>query len=175
MGRYSNEFKETMVKKLLSPGAPSASALSVTSGVSQATLSRWLREAASVALVSGKQKKSRTRSTAPQVRRPEQWSPAERLRVVQETSNLTGAELGAYLREVGLHEATVDEWRQQVLAALGGKRKRSQEQKRIRKLERELGRKDKALAEATALLVLSKKVRALWVDEDDEPSGKSGP
>ncbi|MCB9609584.1 MAG: transposase [Polyangiaceae bacterium] len=51
MGRYSSEFKQSMIQKLLLPGGPSATALAETSGVSQATLSRWLREAASVALV----------------------------------------------------------------------------------------------------------------------------
>jgi hypothetical protein len=40
----------------------------------------------------------------------------------------------------------------------------------MRDLERELKRKDKALAEAVALLVLSKKARALWGEEDDDMS-----
>lgn len=42
------------------------------------------------------------------------------------------------------------------------------EQKQVKKLERELVRKDKALAEAAALLVLTKKVRAIWGDSEDE-------
>lgn len=172
MGRYSNDFKQSMIQKLLMPGGPSASALSETSGVSQTTLSRWLREAASVALVANDTDKK----TPPprKGRRPEDWSPAERLRVVQETAELSGSELGAYLRREGLHEATVDDWRDQVLAALGGKRKRNREQKRIRQLERELHRKDKALAETAALLVLAKKARALWGDEDDDTTGGNG-
>jgi transposase len=44
----------------------------------------------------------------------------------------------------------------------------SEDAKRIKKLERELRRKEKALAEAAALLVLQKKVQAIWGDEDDD-------
>ena len=45
---------------------------------------------------------------------------------------------------------------------------------RIKELERELRRKDKALAETAALLVLKKKVQAIWGDEDDDTEPKSG-
>ena len=45
--------------------------------------------------------------------------------------------------------------------------------KRMRKLERELARKEKALAEAAALLVLNKEVEDLWEDEDDDTGEKS--
>lgn len=175
MGRYSSEFKQSMIRKLMLPGGPSATALAETSGVSQATLSRWLREAASVALVANDTDK---KPPPREARRAEDWPPAERLRVVRETVDLTGAELGVYLRREGLHEATVTEWREQAdaaaLGALGGKRAQTKEQKRIRELERELTRKDKALAETAALLVLAKKVHALWGDEDDDTPGRSG-
>ena len=175
MGRYSNEFKKTMVKKLLMPRGPSAMELSRSSGVSESTLSRWLQETASVALMSDAGESQRP---PPKGRRPEDWSAEERLRVVRATTGLEGTELGAVLRREGLHSSVVEEWRRQVdesaLAALGGARTRTREQKRIRELERELQRKDKALAEAAALLVLSKKVQALWGDEDDDTPGRSG-
>ena len=50
----------------------------------------------------------------------------------------------------------------------------SPEEKRIKQLERELNRKEKALAEAAALLVLSKKYRAIMGDEDDDTGEQSG-
>lgn len=94
------------------------------------------------------------------------------MRVLREAEGLAGEELGALLRREGLHQSQLDQWRQAVdeaaMSALGGRKQRSAEQKRIRNLEREVKRKDKALAEAAALLVLQKKVRALWVDEDDD-------
>jgi hypothetical protein len=88
-----------------------------------------------------------------------------------ETAGLSGDELGAYLRREGLHEADLAEWRRTALAALGAPTKPqagSNEARRVRELERQLQRKDKALAETAALLVLKKKAQELWGDEDDD-------
>ena len=83
-------------------------------------------------------------------------------------------ELGGYLRRTGLHEVQLEQWRRQARAgameALQSKsirKKASVEAKRVRTLERELRRKEKALAETAALLVLKKKAAAIWGDEDD--------
>ena len=51
---------------------------------------------------------------------------------------------------------------------------RQAEAQRIRQLERELHRKDKALAEVAALLALKKKVNEIWGDGDDDTTTKSG-
>jgi len=97
--------------------------------------------------------------------------------VVLEAAGVPEAELGAFLRRKGVHEAQLAEWRKQVtegaVAALRGPSGRDRkavhvEAKRVRELERELARKDKALAEAAALLVLKKKAQAIWGDEDDD-------
>jgi hypothetical protein len=61
-------------------------------------------------------------------------------------------------------------WRAEALSGLGGPSKAAAPSKRIRQLERERARKDKALAEAAALLVLAKKAQALLGDEDDDTS-----
>jgi hypothetical protein len=83
-------------------------------------------------------------------------------------------ELGEYLRRKGLHEAQLEQWRRRATEgateALQSKRlrkKASVEANRVRALERELRRKEKALAETAALLVLKKKAAAIWGDEDD--------
>ncbi len=103
-------------------------------------------------------------------RRPEDWSAEEKLTAVWTASALSGSELGAFLREQGLHEAHLHEWRNQAHQALerGGSRADGRLKKEVKRLGREVARKDRALAEATALLVLSKKVRALWGDEGDD-------
>lgn len=103
-------------------------------------------------------------------RRPEDWTAQERLRVVLEASRLGAEELGELLRREGLHEETLEEWRSAALEALQPNRpaKPGGDKKKIRDLEREVARKDKALAETAALLVLQKKVRAIWGDEDDD-------
>jgi transposase len=93
---------------------------------------------------------------------------------VLEASQLEGDELGAFLRREGIHEAEIAEWQRAVSVALGGsgarptERARSEDKRRLKKLEREIARKDKALAEAAALLVLQKKGREIWGDEDDD-------
>jgi transposase-like protein len=113
-------------------------------------------------------------SDAVKPRRAEDWSAEERLRAVLEASRLSDEQLGAFLRREGLHEATLREWRAAALEALGTAKGSTTEARRVRELERQLLRKDKALAEAAALLVLQKKVRAIWGDEDDDTEPRNG-
>ena len=112
-------------------------------------------------------------------KRPQDWSAEEKLQAVIEAASVSEKDLGAFLRRQGLHEAHLKEWRQLVLSGLQQAPKRSTkgstaETRRVRELERELTRKEKALAEAAALLVLKKKVRKIWGDEDDNTDSKSG-
>ena len=86
------------------------------------------------------------------------------------------AEVSAYCRERGLYPEQVEAWRDACMNANEGaaaqakqhRQARKAEQKRLRKLERELHRKDKALAETAALLALSKKAEAIWGTTNDE-------
>lgn len=98
------------------------------------------------------------------------YSPQDKLRVVSDAARLNDSELGEFLRRAGIHEDDLARWREEALGGLGGARKGQPPSKRIRELERELRRKEKALAEAAALLVLAKKARALWGDADDDTS-----
>jgi hypothetical protein len=81
------------------------------------------------------------------------------------------AELAEYCRQKGLFVEQVRRWRSEAQMALGqvsnGKAERAQDKKRIRELEKDLRRKEKALAEAAALLVLSRKYEALRTDDED--------
>jgi transposase len=171
---YSTEFKRAMVKKLAAPGGRSATALAKETGVSQVTLSRWLREAGK--LVGMDEDKSKDAREPVRQRRPEDWSAEEKLRAVIDAASLSDAELGGFLRRKGLHEAQLTQWREAAVAALGSPTVKGTkaETKRIRELERELLRKDKALAETAALLVLKKKVQALWGEEDDNTDPRRG-
>lgn len=166
MTTYSEKFRREMVSKMLGPNAVSANALAKRVGVQQPTLSRWLRDAKMAAVSRGKQKKSE----APK-RRPRQWTAAEKLRVVIEAGALDDAGVGELLRREGLHEADLQHFREEALAGLETKPARpgqSPEAKRIKELERELKRKEKALAEAAALLVLRKKLNALWGEAEGD-------
>ena len=180
--QYSEGFKARMVQKMLEPAAMSACGLSRETGVPQGTLSRWLRKARMVNGVS-KQGEHPTGKNDPAARRPQDWSAEEKLEAVIAASALNEEELGAFLRTNGLHEADLVAWRKTVLsasrAALSGEgrkksRKSSKEARRIRELEKELDRKEKALAEAAALLVLKKKVQQIWGDEDGSTGGRKG-
>lgn len=163
---YSENFKARMVQRLAGPGAASAKALSAEVGVSQPTLSRWLREAASI--------RSVTDAFDPheKPRRPEDWSPAEKLAAVLAAAAVADSALGSWLRTKGLTEQHLREWRETLAASAidvfepRPTRSDPESRKRVRELERELHRKEKALAEAAALLVLQGKVQALWADED---------
>ena len=174
MANYSEAFKAKMVQKLLVPGGPSAGALSSQVGVAQSTLSRWARKAGMMGGMS-KQSRSQERRSASTRKPPHRWTAQEKLQVVLDAEGLDDVELGALLRTRGLHMAQLEAWRQAVqaaaLKALGPPSKRrgkSPEACRVIELEKELRRKEKALAEAAALLVLKKKVQAIWGDEDDD-------
>lgn len=176
---YSESFKAKMVQRLSAPNGPSQNALAAEVGVPQATLSRWVRQAGRVGPMARKKKKSPRSGKKAEKKRPADWSTEEKLRVVLEAASLPDEEVGAFLRREGIHEAQLDAWRQAVAEALESKpkrkgKKKSPEAKRVRELEKELRRKEKALAEAGALLVLQKKLRALWEDEDDDTDPGSG-
>jgi len=167
MPEYSSAFKANLVKKLMVPGGPTASLLSHQTGISQPTLSRWLRDAREGAM-SSEPKIPKVPSSRP--RRPADWKPEEKLRVVVEAEGLGPEELGELLRREGIHDADRIEWRRAVIAALGTMPKAqpvAAETRRVRELERELARKEKALAETAALLVLKKKAHEYWGDEDE--------
>ena len=144
-----------MLRRLIGPSAMSANALAHEVGVGQPLLSRWLRESRNVEGMGSSKKKK--------------WTGAEKLRVVTEARGLSENELGALLRREGLHAADLAAWQTAAEAALseGPRPSRSADARRIQELERELRRKDAALAETAALLVLKKKVQAIWGDADD--------
>ena len=176
---YTETFKARMVRRMLGPKAVSAHELAGDVGVSQPTLSRWLRETSSFRAMAKKDPKEAPPPVRAGVaRRPQDWTVDERLRAVAETLALDGEELGVYLRSNGIHREQIEQWRAEARAGLelpSRRRRPAGETKRIKELERELRRKDKALAEAAALLVLRKKVQALWGDEDDDTDGKNEP
>lgn len=157
-----------MVKRLVGPERISASALSREVGVSQATLSRWKQQARTLPAMSGSKDKSKRDAKSSR-----QWSSKEKLQVVVDAAQLSDEELGGFLRSRGLHTSQLEEWHLLARQALEGstkpkRRKASPEAKQIKALEKELLRKDRALAEVTALLALKKRMQDLWGDEDDD-------
>ena len=156
---FSVAFKQKMVQRLTGTNAMSASQLARDTGIRQQNLSRWLQEARSLPIMADKPK--------PAVR---EWTVEQKARVLAEAANLDGDELTAYLEREGVKLAEYEQWR---IALDEGGRASASTTKRIRQLERELARKEKALAEAATLLVLKKKVETLYgEDEDDDMNGE---
>lgn len=96
----------------------------------------------------------------------------ERWRTDALAAAMDEATRGAWCREQGLYAAELEAWKRDAIGGLGEPRGASvadtrQDRRRIRELERELHRKDKALAEAAALLVLSKKLSAIFHEGED--------
>lgn len=147
---FSLAYKRKMLDRLTGKDAISARQLSIETGMRQQTLSRWLQEVCSVAPM-------------PREQLPHPKTVDERLRILTETRGLGGPELTRVLVREGVLLAEVEQWR---LALAEDGRGSLAMAKRIRALERELMRKEKALAEAAALLLLKKKMIDLWEVED---------
>ena len=161
MANYSERVKEAMVVKLTSLNAPSASELGREVNIPQSTLSRWVRKYATIG--------TNNEGVIMTKKRPQDWTAEEKLNAIFEYEKLKEEEKGKYLREKGLHSVYVERWKKEIIKAVkSSKPKRNDPRnKRIKELEKELRRKDKALAETAALLVLKKKAQDLWGDPED--------
>jgi transposase len=156
--RHSSEFKEAIVSKIMNRGDSSVAEVCEREGVNQSTAYSWIKRD-TIPLMENKTKSKK-------------WSPKEKLRAVSETFATSESETGAYLRKAGLHSQQLDDWRSQVLTSLTPTAKttaiKDPRDEKIKALERDILRKDKALAEASALLILQKKVNLIWGDEDQK-------
>ena len=161
---YSPERKAAVLKRMLPPNNMAIRQLSQEEGISEATLHKWRAEAR------GKGQLLPDADTG-----PEGWSSRDKFAAVLETAALNEADLAEYCRKRGLYPAQIATWRSACeqandwdrasTARLGQATK--EEKKRVKDLERELARKDKALAEAAALLILRKKASAIWGGDED--------
>ncbi len=166
---YTTGFKARMIERITGSEGISANALSKETGISQPTLSRWVRDGSLGEMNKKKAKKRRA------------WTATEKFRVVQQASQLSENELGEFLRREGLHASQLIEWTELVQTAAltklapqkRSKSKLSPEEKTIKGLEKELSRKEKALAEVTAILVLKKRIQAIWGDEGDDTTPRT--
>jgi transposase len=165
MARYSNELKQKIMQRMIPPNQESVSQIARDSGLGEGTLYKWQKEArASGFVVPGGEQAS------------EKWSTRDKFAIVVETAVLSEIELSEYCRAKGLFVEQVEAWRDACMQANGGvaeqatrlqKELRTKERE-MKTLARELQRKEAALAETAALLVLRKKARAIWGDPEDE-------
>ena len=157
MARYGELFRNRAVARLLPPESANVGLVSKEIGVSVQTLERW-------------------REPAPaRPARGGAWTAGARLEAVITAAAMDEVGKSAWCREHGVFPADLDKWRLSATTALAqpeearaSPQATRQDKKRIKELERELLRKDRALAETAALLVLSKKVAAIFNKAEDE-------
>jgi transposase-like protein len=154
---YSEGFKEQALSKVFSRGDRTVQDVADELNISMHTLKNWMKKP----LPELKNK------TARKPKRPQDWSPEERLLALQQSHGLSGDTLNAWCREHGVFAHQLDEWKADFCSQTqrSDRREEASEVRALKtenqRLERELTRKEKALAEAAALLVLQKKYRAL--------------
>ena len=164
MPRYSEERREAVVAKLLPPHNLSPQEVAEQEGISLGSVYTWRKEARAEgcclpdALGKG----------------ADGWSSRDKFSAVVETASMNAEEVAEYCRRRGLYPEQLKRWRhdgEQAASLSHSQRQREadelkQQRKRIKALEKELSRKNDALAETAALLALRKKARAIWGDED---------
>ena len=156
--RYSAGFKEQASVKVYSRGNnQSIQSVANELNINLTTLKTWMKQS----------EQDVNKPASPKSKRPEDWSPEERLAALQQSYSLLGEDLNTWCRERGVFNHQLEQWKTD-FCSQGDSVDKREEARVLRtlkeenqSLERELLRKDKALAEAAALLVLQKKFRAL--------------
>lgn len=153
----SSTLKEAVILKALNrePGVTLKS-VALANNIGESTLGKWLT-----------QNRKGINSNQPSNSTREGW-----LSHLINTNGMDDVSLGTYCRKHGIYSHQLTEWKKELMTPKNDNNKQNQEIKRLqeenKKLQREIKRKDKALAEASALLILKKKADLIWgVDEDD--------
>lgn len=168
MQTYSKEFREEITKKALTYPTSELKDLAKGIGIPYSTLYYWV--------ASTKKMKPNDEKNAPKSMpvRPQNWSVEAKLQAIIETASMTEEEISAYCRQKGLYVHHIQEWKQRCIEGMkpSSVNKKSEEVQQLKsenlQLKKELHRKDKALAETSALLVLKKKANLIWGDTEDD-------
>jgi len=159
--QYSAEFKEKLLAKAFSPNTPGNVELAKRAGVPYPTLYQWISM-------------SKKKQSVHVPMKPQDKTAEAKLQAVFDTLQMTEEERNAYCRKQGFYPHHLDEWKKQVLAGLkpADTKENKAEYRQLtvenKKLKSELNRKEKALAEASALLILKKKANLIWGDSEDD-------
>lgn len=161
---YTREQKDAMVAKLLPPNNMSLTDLSNESGIPKTTLNGWkIRAMKKMNNIKNINFNKKTMTSG------------DKFHIIMETYTLSEYDLAQYCRKNGLYVDEVKKWRCELESSLDKEPEAikevrdelTEEKKKNRLLEKELNRKEKALAEAAALLVLQKKFQAFMEEKED--------
>lgn len=162
MSRYSVEFKDQIVRKMMPPNSQSVAKISRETGIAAPTLYAWRN-----------QYRSRGHVVPANSSNPDGWDWKAKAAALIKTEAMNEAEKSEYCRQNGIYPEQLEAWESAFEVADSiretvSKGDLSIERKKVKQLEKELRRKDKALAETAALLVLTKKAQAIWgIKEED--------
>ncbi len=162
--KYSTAFRDSILRKVLPPESRSIGQVAQESSLSQVTIRNWLSKLGNGTLRQAEGETS-----------PGGKSAVEKFRLLIESKQILEADRGVWLRERGLHDEHLPLFEQELVGLVS--KNSDQARKELRELKKEnaglkteLLRKDKALAEVTALLVLKKKVDAIWGEREEDSS-----
>ena len=151
MRRYSEAVKADVRRRMSPPHRQSVAQISAELGIHVVTLYNWRKAWRLQGEVVPASEKD-----------PEGWGATDKFTVVLETAGLNATELSAYCRERGLYPVLTLKEQKDL------DRRHQQDQREIKQLKQELRRKEKALAEAAALLLAAKKIQAFWGEDADD-------
>jgi len=161
MTKYNQEFKEQAVRKVLSKNTnKSVKEIANELAVGYSTLQKWVVKAKNNTLKNPSESAESEKS-------PQNWTTEQRLEAISHCYQLTDEQISVYCRKNGIYPHHINQWKSQIVSKNQyNKENDKQELKKLKlenkRLQKELNRKDKALAETAALLVLSKKCQAIW-------------
>ena len=156
--KYSPAFREQAIQKLLQRGDKTIQCIAEELNINVFTLRNWL-----------KQYRPHTMSEHKSTKRPIDWTPEERLQALMASHGLKEEDLNAFCRAQGVFPHHLKAWRQAFINGTHPVAPQAPSDKSLRdenkQLKKDLNRKEKALAEAAALLVLQKKFQAFWEEK----------
>jgi transposase-like protein len=165
MASYTQEFKVQSVEKALSRRTDKTiNSVADDLRIGYSTLQRWIH-------LAKKNKLEKSETSMSTEKSPQSWTKAQRLEAVMDCHGLNNEQLSSYCRKNGIYPHHIKEWKLDFLSKNQTSESVSrQEQKKLKqenkRLQKELNRKDRALSETAALLVLSKKCQAIWGEKE---------
>lgn len=164
MSKISSKTKESILLKAMNRGSASLDTIAKSSNISRSTLNKWLRNYRNNTAIN-QTKQATTGATDDRIKQ---------LNHLLETHGLDEALLGEYCRKHGLYSHQLTQWRKSLVSPEMNQVKQEQAadikklKEENKRLQHELNYKEKALAEASALLIMKKKASLIWggIEED---------
>ena len=160
---YSIQIRNAVLKKVLQK-SKTHDKIALEFGIGRSTIGKWLREYRQNGKINLNSKE----------KRPKEWTAQERIAALMETGSMNTDDRAAWCRKKGIFTHNLDQWKKDAISAMALRsgKKFSEQEKNLKKentiLKKELSRKEKALAETAALLVLKKKAQEIWGEPEDE-------